>query len=425
LRCTGLVGAALVLALTFASSAALFGQTQVPAGPPRPRQRAGRYEVTLHPPAAGLRAGAEMEIEFQVLDFGSADAAAAGPSPVLFARLRCEVDMPSMPSMPRFDEIAHREGVPGVYGVHPTFPHGGDYRLCITLLPPPEQAAMTPHPDGPFTVEFPLDVGDAAGGRRPFSEVRPYRLEVLASPTAPLAGAETELELRVRLENSPDLREVTDFDLVHERLMHLFLVRRDLGYFAHEHPDLVAPGVFRLRHRFLAPGEWRLFADVAPRDAGGQILVATLRVLPGEGDPPPPSPMASGPVLSAAAPGGVRADLEIPDGGIPAGRTVTVVARISDARGRPIEDLEPWLGALGHLLLISRDAETFAHAHPDERAPGVGRGGRIPFLVRLPRPGLYRGWLQFQRGGRVVTEEIALEARAVSPGESGGSSPGR
>ena len=403
----------LFAALTSAPPAALLGQA--PSDSSLPRQRAGRYEVTLHPPAGGLRAGAEMEIEFQILDFGSADAASAGPSPALFARLRCEVDMPSMPSMPRFDEIAHREGVPGVYGVHPTFPHGGDYRLCITLLPPVEQMAMTPKPDGPFTVEFPLAVADASSGRRSFSEVRPYRLEVLASPSPPVSGGETELELRVRLENSPDLREVTDFDLVHERPMHLFLVRRDLGYFAHEHPELVAPGVFRLRHRFLAPGDWRLFADVAPRDAGDQVLAAVLTVRPGEGDPPPPSPLSDGPVLSAVAAGGIRADLEVPDGGIPAGRTVTVVAKLSDARGRPVEDLQPWLGALGHLLLAHRDAETFAHAHPDEREPGVGRGGRIPFLVRLPKPGLYRGWLQFQRAGRVVTEEIALEARAVSP----------
>ena len=405
--------AILVFALPAMGPAALLGQ--VPAEPVEARQRAGRYEVTLHPPAGGLRAGAEMEIEFSVLDFGAADAAGAGPSAVLFARLRCEVDMPSMPSMPRFDEIAHREGVPGRYGVHPTFPHGGDYRLCITLLPPAEQIPMTPKPDGPFTVEFPLAVADASSGRRPFSEVHPYRLEVLASPSPLVAGAEADLELRVRMENSPDLREVTDFDLVHERLMHLFLVRRDLGYFAHEHPEIVAPGVFRLRYRFLAPGEWRLFADVAPRDAGDQVLQAAVTVRPGEGDPPPPSPMPDVPVLSATAAGGIRADIEVPEGGIPAGRTVTVVAKLSDARGRPIEDVEPWLGALGHLLLIHRDAETFAHAHPDEREPGVGRGGRIPFLVRLPKPGLYRGWLQFQRAGRVVTEEIALEARPVSP----------
>jgi hypothetical protein len=374
-----------------------------------PRQRAGPYEVILMLPADGLFVGEEMQLEFRVTDSRQAEAG-KGPAPLLFARFQCEVDMPSMPSMSRFEELAHREGLPGVYGVHPTFPHGGDYRFCITLLPPGEQLAASPRPDASFTIEFPLEVADASVGRRPSrSRIRPYRLEVLSSPSAPAAGEPAELELRVRVENSPELREVLDFEPVHERLMHLFLVRKDLAYFAHEHPELAAPGVFRLRHRFPAPGEYRLFADVAPRDAGSQVLSAQVLVGAGEaGAPSPPSPMPAGPVLSAQA-NGVRARLDPPAGGLPAGRTVTLTAELSDAKG-PVQDLEPWLGALAHLLLIHQDAETFAHAHPDEREPGLGRGGRIPFLVRLPRPGLYRGWLQFQRGGRVFTAELALEA---------------
>lgn len=396
----------LVAALLLGGAAAA-----VPAA--NPSRRAGPYEVTLLAPPDGLFAGEEMQLEFRVTDSRDAE---KGASPVLFARLQCEVDMPSMPSMARFEEIAHREGVPGVYGVHPTFPHGGDYRFCITLLPPSEQLAMSPRPDAPFTVEFPLEVADASASPRPLSSrVAPFRLEVLCGPSAPAAGQPVELELRVRQENSPDLREVTDFDLVHERPMHLFLVRRDLAFFSHEHPEIVSPGVFRLRHRFPAPGDFRLFADVAPRGAGSQVLRTRLLVRPGEPDPPPGAPPAlAGLALSAQA-GPVRVSLVLPESGLPAGKTVTVTAELRDAAGRPVEDLEPWLGVLAHLLLIHQDAETFAHAHPDEREPGLGKDGRIPFLVRLPRPGLYRAWLQFQRGGRVFTAELALEAAARTP----------
>ena len=95
---------------------------------------------------------------------------------------------------------------------------------------------------------------------------------------------------------------------------------------------------------------------------------------------------------------------------MPVGRTLTVVAMLTDADGGPVRDLEPWLGAMAHLILVHQDAETFAHAHPDDREPGVGREGRIPFLVRLPKPGRYKGWLQFQRTGRVETIELAVEA---------------
>ncbi len=375
-----------------------------------PTRQAGPYAVTLLAPPDGLYAGEEMQLEFRVVDTRGA-AGQEGPAPVLFARFWCEVDMPSMPSMARFEELAHREGVPGVYGVHPSFPHGGDFRFCITLLPPEEQLAMNPRPDGPFTVEFPLEVADASASPRPPSmRVRPYRLEVVAEPRSPVAGEPAVLDLTVRLENSPDLREVVDFDLVHERLMHLFLVRRDLTYFAHEHPTVISPGIFRLRYTFPAPGEYHVFADVAPKDAGSQVLMAKLSVLPGAAAPPPPaSPMPSGPVLSARA-DGVFVTLELPEAGLTAGKSTTVTARLTDAKGQPVEDLEPWLGALAHLLLIQQDGETFAHAHPDEREPSLGKDGRIPFLVRLPKPGLYRGWLQFQRGSRVITAAIVLEA---------------
>jgi hypothetical protein len=89
---------------------------------------------------------------------------------------------------------------------------------------------------------------------------------------------------------------------------------------------------------------------------------------------------------------------------------VIVTATLTNEKGRPVNDLEPWLGALGHLLLIHQDGETFAHAHPDERERGVGRDGRIPFLVRLPKPGPYKGWLQFQRKGKVETVEVSVTA---------------
>jgi hypothetical protein len=363
-----------------------------------PRQRQGPYEVALMLPPSGLFAGEEMEVEFRVERVDGADAGA--PAPLLWARIRGELDMPSMPSMPRFSEIAHREGIPGVYGVHPVFPHGGEYRLCLTILPPEVQPVGDPRPTTPFTFEFPLIVSDGVSSpKRESAKVKPYLLELTATPRHPAAGEPVDLELRVRHANSLELREVVDFDVQHEKLMHLFLVSSDLARFAHEHPEPEGGGVFRLRYRFPAPGQYRIFADVAPKDAGSQVLSATLSV--GEGPVAAASPAVKAPES--------RVTLSLPEGGVPAGRTVTVTATLTDTSGRAIQDLEPWLGAMGHLLLVHTDAATFAHAHPDDREPGVGQDGRIPFLVRVPKPGRYKGWIQFQRHGKVETLEIELE----------------
>jgi hypothetical protein len=176
-------------------------------------------------------------------------------------------------------------------------------------------------------------------------------------------------------------------------------VRDDLRYFAHEHPERVGPGAFRLSYVFPAPGRYRVYADVAPKDAGAQVLTGEVLVSGlVKPDPPPPASRST-------------ASLALPEGGVPAGRTVTVTATVSDLGGAPARDLEPWLGAMGHLLLVSRDGSSFAHAHPDDRVRGIGEGGAIPFLVRLPTPGAYKGWLQVQRSGRVDTVEVEIEAK--------------
>ncbi len=364
-----------------------------------PKQRQGPYEITLMLPPAGLYAEEEMEIEFRVENVETLDSAGA-PTPLLWGRIRGEADMPSMPSMAKFDEIAHREGIPGVFGVHPVFPHGGDYRLCLTILPPEVQPVGDSRPATAYAFDFPLTVYDAASSPTPVPRrIRPYELEVALAPKHPVAGEPVDIDLAVRIAASFERREVTAFDVQHEKLMHVFVVRDDLAYFAHEHPELTGPGAFRLRYRFPAPGRYRIFADVAPKDAGAQVLSAVVSV-GGE----------AGAAAKAAAPAATRASLELPPEGVRSGRTFTATVTLTDERGRPVKDLEPWLGAMGHLLLVNQDAETFAHAHPDDREPGVGENGRIPFLVRLPKPGPYRGWLQFQRKGKVETIELAIEA---------------
>jgi len=363
-----------------------------------PRQRVGPYEITILLPSRGLYAEEEMEIEFKVERVGS-DEAQAPPSPLVSARIRGEVDMPSMPAMPRFDEIAHREGIPGVFGIHPTFPHGGDYRLCLTVLPPEIQPVDDPRPATAFTYDFPLTVFDGVSSPRGESaKIRPYVLDLTMEPRQAVAGQPVDMELRIRHAYSLDLREVTDFDTQHERLMHLFVVSSDLRQFAHEHPVPAGPGVFRLRYTFPEPGEYRLFVDVAPKDAGSQVLSVPVTVggrAIARGGVPEPT---------------LRASLALPDAGVRAGKTAVIESQIRDKSGKPVDDLEPWLGALGHLLLIHADAQTFVHAHPDDRDPRIGQDGRVPFLVRLPKPGSYKGWLQVQRRGTVETIELEIEA---------------
>src|SRR5262245_66589562 len=114
------------------------------------------------------------------------------------------------------------------------------------------------------------DVRSAAAGSCPLCamtlvpmpppRVGDYRmdLDVVGRPGRPgLDG------LRLVVRDPERGRPVSAFSIVHERLMHVFIVSRSLAYFAHVHPDPQPGGEFRLIHR-LEPGEYVVIADFLP-----------------------------------------------------------------------------------------------------------------------------------------------------------------
>jgi hypothetical protein len=386
--------------------AALLAAALLPAQENLITKKAGKYEVSVRPPAGGLFAGEEMQIEFRIVDASQVDPV-MGATPVVRARIASVVDMPSMPGMPKVQEVAHPEGVPGEYGLHPSFPHGGEYRLKLNIAPPAGEE---------FAVEFPLAVADAPppGKRKP--GFKAFRAELL-SPKSAKAGEPVELRIRVWREAikgregvpDRDAEVVKEFQEVHERLLHLIVVRNDLGTFAHEHPETTpVDGVFQVKYTFPSAGEYNLFVDVAPKNAGSQVLPVKLKVSGKGGERFDLSKAARG--GSGSIPG-LKVAVQAPADGLPSGKTLPLSATLQDDQGAPVRDLQPYLGAVGHLILIHQDGVTFVHSHPDERDPENGKNGTVAFLSRLPKPGLYRGWAQFQRGGQVQTVDFVLEAR--------------
>jgi hypothetical protein len=387
---TGLAGLVAITCIAISSAPAY---AQASAG--NPVQKAGKYAVELRVPAEGLYAGEETDIEFRVTDATNEDPV-LGAAPVANAKVSAEVSMPSMPSMPRQKPKTHAEGVPGDYGVVAFFPHGGEYLIDLTITPPAEK---------PFTVGFKVNVQDEGlKGRKP--KAQPYTLEVASKPATPRVGEPAELTIQVRRRDNKQV--VKDFDIVHEQKMHFIVVSKDLVRFSHEHPEVGADGKFTLRYTFPTAGEYRLFADTAPRGAGSQVLMQPIKVSgPEQAVAIDLKPVAR-PVESVDS---VKIALASDARNFPVGKSAEVKFTLVDQNtGAPITDIQPWLGAVGHLILIHQDATTFVHSHPDESDPNNGKG-QITFGARFPKAGMYRGWLQFQRGGRVHTAAFVVLAR--------------
>src|SRR4030095_3262496 len=148
-------------------------------------RQAGKYRVSLRLPEDGLVAGERQEWEFRVVDPSRTDPV-LGPAAVIRAVIQSTVAMPMMPSMPKVEEIAHPEGVPGAYGLQPDFAHGGDYMLSLKVAPPAGE---------PFTVEFPLKVADEIPNHK--ARIKPYRIDLKTDTGKVKAGEAAKLRFTV------------------------------------------------------------------------------------------------------------------------------------------------------------------------------------------------------------------------------------
>ena len=88
-------------------------------------------------------------------------------------------------------------------------------------------------------------------------------------------------------------------------------------------------------------------------------------------------------------------------------RETGVRFHVSDAAtSLPVTDLEPYLGASGHLLIVNHDLTAAIHAHPEGAATS---GPVVTFAPVFPAPGRYKVWVQFQRKGAVVTAAFVID----------------
>jgi hypothetical protein len=208
-------------------------------------------------------------------------------------------------------------------------------------------------------------------------------------------GATEEIgTLRFRILDA-DGRPVRDFDEQHERAMHLMVVRRDLSHYQHLHPTMDPGGTWSTSLTLPGPGDYRIFADFV---ASGEALTLGRNLsVPGGYEPVPlPDPTDT-----------VRvADYEVAlDTGGAADESRLLVFRVS-RDGRPLDDLEPYLGALGHLVALRKGDLAFLHVHPEDYAGAAGP--EISFHATFPSEGRYRLFLQFAHAGKVHTAAFTL-----------------
>lgn len=237
-------------------------------------------------------------------------------------------------------------------------------------------------------------------------DVREYRLEMTTAPSPPPPDRSFRLRLAVR---NPDTDEVVrDFAIVHERPYHLFVIGQDLEHYAHLHPEQGKDGSFVLDLTLPRAGYYKIFSDFLPGGGTPQVIGRALVTRGFSGDLASSAARLVPDRVLQKTVAGMVVQLELPPDGLIAGRDEAFLYRLSDAKtGAPLSDLEPYLGAWGHSVVMSADTLSFVHAHPIELlpdpAPAAGGGPTLTFRGLLPKPGMYRMWTQLKRRGEVVT----------------------
>ena len=217
----------------------------------------------------------------------------------------------------------------------------------------------------------------------------------------------------------PDGDPLTAYDVVHEKPLHMIAVRRDFTGFQHVHPVLSPDGIWATELDLTA-GQWRLFADFKARDAKALTLGADLAVA---GSYRPETRVGE---MRAAHLGDYTVTLS---GKLAAGADAELSLAV-EHDGQPVTDLQPYLGAYGHLVALRAGDLAYLHVHPDG-SPGDGTtqpGPTVVFHAAVPSAGTYQIFFDFKHRGVVRTAAFAAStSRTTSapvPENSGDSENG-
>lgn len=255
----------------------------------------------------------------------------------------------------------------------------------------------------------------------PIQSHRSYQVELLSSAENVVPRKPTKIAFQIKDDQGSIVK---DFKIEHEKLLHFITVRKDLQNFQHVHPlfDQMT-GQFTIDMTFPEDGHYRLFADFTAESAqigvDGMPLGVTVYRDITVGDMGEYSPQ----IISADSNTQEMFDNYTVDFKFPSeikSQTETNYTLEVSKNGQPVTNLEHYLGALGHSILLKEGALDFIHAHAGEASGAAMQHGaksnskngpEITFSTFVPELGNYKIFTQFQHEGKVITTDYTIQVK--------------
>lgn len=195
------------------------------------------------------------------------------------------------------------------------------------------------------------------------------------------------VELKDKENNVPQL------EVNHEKVLHLIVVSADLKEYYHLHPTDKGNGVFEQEHN-LKSNSYKVFVDIKPKDLAYHVSPIELDV---------------GEAHTAHGDNQLKADtafektinnktVELTIDSLEVNKPTTLTFNSKD--GKP----DPYLGALGHVVILDEAGEKFIHVHPASEDATV-------FETQFDKPGVYKVWGEFKFGDQVNVYPYVIEVK--------------
>jgi len=242
-----------------------------------------------------------------------------------------------------------------------------------------------------------------------------YKMEFASAPGQVEAGKAAVLTFTPKAAGKES--EAVALDVQHEKKIHLIVVSNDLSYFEHIHPDYQADGSYKItvlensksysngpgknETRFANGGDYTLFADYLPSGGSHQVEKIPVNI---KGTTKAPVTYNANKLKGTS--GNFTVTLQTTGGKLITGAQMHIAGELTqNGKSVDVNTLENYLGAKAHMVVVSLNDKEYLHVHPDVSA------GKFDLHTTFKKPGIYRGWIQFQSAGKVHTVDFVMDVK--------------
>ncbi len=217
-------------------------------------------------------------------------------------------------------------------------------------------------------------------------------VDVILDPQRVEAGKPVSINISLKQDNN-----AVSLDTVHEKKMHLLAVNDELTWFDHLHPK-ENKGQYVVEETFPTAGKFLLFVDFKPEDGEPMVHKHEIHVVGDELS----EKIEFQPEIVAREEDYIITLVN----GRELNTGMQTLAFTVEKEGEMLgeKDLDNYLGASAHIVMIETKSKDFLHIHPvsNKKYP-------IYAEAHIEKVGNYRIWVQFKISGKVHTVDFSVE----------------